>query len=111
MQRTLSASMRLLLGLGVAVVGMAAFFAWANRGTRRNHAGFTPHDVQFAIENRLGRNDPHLDEWDLFLGWPIDDPGLESIRQRCIRLSDEFSREEQLVPRLEEILAELQDRK
>jgi hypothetical protein len=34
---------------------------------------------------------PHsMDEWDMFLSWPIKDPYCEHIRQECIRAIDEY---------------------
>ena len=54
--------------------------------------------------------DGYHDEWDLFLAWPIDDPYLESVRQRCIRVCDEDGPEPveaRLRQELEEILQEL----
>lgn len=72
--------------LGIAVV---LFFVWANSQTKKRHAVFTRDDVVAAIENVLSGN--MHDEWDLFLRWPISDPNLESVRQRCIAISEEYS--------------------
>ena len=71
------------------VLAVLSFFAWSNHQAKRQHAGFTKDDVRAAIENVLS-GDSH-DEWDLFLAWPIGDPYLESVRQRCIGISKEYS--------------------
>jgi hypothetical protein len=106
------AFMPLLIGAAVLISFVIAFFVWGNGNAvmRREHARFTREDAQSAVENCL---DPHgidHDEWDLFLGFPVDDPYLESIRQRCIRVWDEDG-PEPVAPRLrrelEEILREL----
>ena len=81
--------MPLLIGGAVLIASVTAFFVWTNGATERQHARFTAEDVQSAVENCLDLHGDDHDEWDLFLGWPIDDPYLESVRQRCIRLWDE----------------------
>jgi hypothetical protein len=104
------AFMPLLIGAAVLVSFVIAFFAWANGATRREHARFTREDVQSALETCLGLHGIDHDEWDLFLAWPIDDPFLESIRQRCIRVWDEDGPEPveaRLRRELDEILQEL----
>jgi predicted RNA-binding protein len=68
------------------------FFGWANHQAKKQHAAFTRSDVIAAIENVLS-NDYH-DEWDLFLSWPIRVSYLESMRQRCIAISEEYSGKE-----------------
>lgn len=78
------------------IVALACFSAWAHRQTTKAHAAFTRYDVIAAIENVLdlniepGESNLH-DEWDLFLAWPIDDPYLESIRQKCFAIFVEYS--------------------
>jgi hypothetical protein len=67
---------------GVVVV-VAGFFAWANARTRRQHARFDPKDVEAALEEFVSPDSRDHDTWDLFLSWPIADPYLESVRQRC----------------------------
>jgi hypothetical protein len=107
--------MPLLIGAAVVISFAIAFFVRGNGETaiRRQHARFTSQDVRSAVENCLDLDGTDHDEWDLFLGFPIDDPYLESVRQRCIRIWDEdgpepvetrFRRE------LEEILQELRTR-
>ncbi|HTJ78843.1 MAG TPA: hypothetical protein VL357_07575 [Rariglobus sp.] len=71
----------------VAIVPI--FFVWANHRTKKQHATFSKDDVVSAIQNVISGSDH--DEWDLFLSWPIQDPYLESIRQRCIDISKEYS--------------------
>lgn len=76
----------IVIALAVAV---PIFFTWANHQTKKRHATFTKSDVVSAIENVLSGT--YHDEWDLFLAWPIHDSYLESIRQRCINISDKYS--------------------
>jgi hypothetical protein len=107
-----NAFMPLIIGAVIVISVVIAFFVWGNgeTGIRREHAGFTPDDVQSAIKNCLDLHGIDHDEWDLFLGFPIDDPYLESVRQRCIRVWDEHGPEpvgERLRRELEEILGEL----
>jgi hypothetical protein len=104
------AFMLLIGGTAVLISFVIAFLAWANGTTRREHARFTCEDVQSAVENCLGLHGIDHDEWDLFVAWPIDDPYLESIRQRCIRVWDEDGPEPveaRLRRELEDILREL----
>ena len=82
--------MHWVLIVTLLVVAVFCFFVWANRQTNKEHAAFTRCDVIAAIENVLSSDDYH-DEWDLFLAWPIGDSYLESVRQRCIGISNEFS--------------------
>jgi hypothetical protein len=83
----------LLIGGAVLISAVIAFFAWDNAATRRHHARFTREDVLSAVENCLGVHGDSHDEWDLFLGWLIDDAYLESVRQRCLRAWDEHGPE------------------
>jgi hypothetical protein len=85
--------MPLLIGVAVLIASVTAFFIWDNGATQRQHARFTPEDVQSAVENCLDLHGDDHDEWDLFLWLPIDDPYLESVRQRCIRIWDEHDPE------------------
>jgi hypothetical protein len=95
------------------IVGVAAFFAWANRLTRKAHASFTRQDVEGVLEAAIGASD-YYDDWDLFLGSPIDDPYLDSVRQRCIQISDQYGGPApggaEFVARLKPILEELKNR-
>ena len=80
--------MELLLG-GILVLGLALFFMWANKKTRSNHARFGREEVVAALEEIVSESSKGHDEWDLFLGWPIDDPYYESVRQRCLKIVEE----------------------
>jgi len=71
-----------IAALATCLAGAAAFFALANRATRRIHAAFGPKDVEAALKCVLDDAQYH-DDFDLFLTWPIDDPYFESIRKRC----------------------------
>jgi len=68
-----------------ATAGIAVFFVWANRQTAKAHARFTPKDVEAALTELLDPQAHDHDNWDLFLGWRIKDPYLESIRVECLR--------------------------
>lgn len=101
-----------LLILAVSLGAVFLLFIWLNHKTKAVHAAFARDDVIAAIENVLGP-DMH-DEWDLFLAWPIDDPYLESVRQRCIAIDAAHSGTErgkdigsEGEKRLREILVEL----
>jgi hypothetical protein len=76
-------------GVVAVVVGIVAFFAWANRQTAKAHARFTADDVEIALAELLDPQAPTHDTWDLFLTWPIDDPHLEAIRQECLKICRE----------------------
>ena len=77
----------------VTLLVLAAFgvLVWANHQTSKQHALLSKSDVVAAIENVLSGS--YHDEWDLFLAWPIRDSYLESIRQRCIAVSKDYSGE------------------
>ena len=81
--------MHWVLIVALLVIAGVGFFVWANHRTKKEHAAFTKSDVIVAIENIL--SDGYHDEWDLFLAWPIGDSYLESVRQRCIAISSEYS--------------------
>jgi hypothetical protein len=81
--------MHWFLIIALLLIAVFCFFGWANRQTKKQHAAFTKNDVIAAIENVL--SDGHHDEWDLFLAWPIGDSYLESVRQQCLAISNEFS--------------------
>jgi hypothetical protein len=71
----------------IAAVGaIVLFFTWANRYTAKAHARFQGGDVEAALTELVSPHSNDHDTWDLFLGWPIDDPYLESIRQRCLTI-------------------------
>src|SRR6187402_1186970 len=91
--------------------GVPAFFVWANWDTRKRHARYTHRDVIAVLEHTLSPSGD-LDEWDLFCGWTIDDPYLESVRRRCIQISDECRGRpsDEFVARLKPVLEELNSR-
>jgi len=74
---------RIIAIIGVLLAAVAGFFAWANSQTRPAYARSTRSDVEEALKEFVSPTSADHDQWDLFLGWPIDDPYLESIRQRC----------------------------
>jgi hypothetical protein len=45
-----------------------------------------------SLAELLGPQAHDHDTWDLFLGWPINDPYLESIRLECLRICQEAIR-------------------
>lgn len=71
------------------LASVVAFFMGANRATGRAHARFQTKDVESALSELFAPDSPTLDNFDLFLAWPIDDPYLESVRQRCLTLVQE----------------------
>jgi hypothetical protein len=82
--------MHYVLMAALFAIAVFSFLCWANRQTKKEHAAFARSDVIAAIENVLSSDDYH-DEWDLFLAWPIGDSYLESVRQRCMAISNEYS--------------------
>jgi len=81
-----------IVTVSLIAVFTGAFFWWANSQTKKQHAAFTRDDVVKAIES-VFTNDSH-DEWDLFLAWPIKDPPLESVRQKCLLICREHAGKE-----------------
>ena len=76
----------------LATLAVTAFFLWARGQTRRKHACFRSQDVQGAFEQVLSPSSFNRDQWELFLLWPIDDPDLETIRQRCRHIVADWPR-------------------
>ena len=72
--------------LTTCFVGTAVVFVFASREARRMHTAFRPSDVESALQCVLDDSQCCHDEFDLFLTWPIDDPYLEAIRERCHRI-------------------------
>ena len=101
-----------LIGVGV-LVAMRLFV----RRTSTTHRAFTSDEVEFALEQFLDLTEGSThDDWDLFLGWPVDDPYLESVRQKCLTIvRDSGSVPAEINPqnrdRISEILRELRLRK
>ena len=87
------------------------------RRTSTLHRAFTSDDVEFALEQFLDLTAGAThDDWDLFLEWPIDDPYLETVRQKCLTIvRDSGSVAAEINPqnreRISEILGELKLRK
>ena len=80
--------MKIVAIIGVILAAVAGLFAWANRQTRRAYARSTRSDVEAALEEFVSPQSVYYDAWELFLTWPIEDPYLESIRQRCQSVAD-----------------------
>jgi hypothetical protein len=99
---------RSLIVVALVIGGIPAFFVWANWATRRHYARFTHRDVKAVFERALAPSE-YYDDWELFLAWPIDDPYLDSVRQRCIQIWDECGERagDEFVARLKPILEEL----
>lgn len=70
----------------VPIAGIALLFFWGNMRTARVHGRFRPKDVEEALAELVSPDSEYFDAWDLFLAWPIDDPDLELIRQRCLAI-------------------------
>jgi len=75
--------------LVIGALAVVAFFTWANWATSRRHARFQSKDVEEALSEVLSPDAETHDTFDMFLSWPIDDPGLESIRQQCLSIIKE----------------------
>ena len=83
------------------------FFVFASKLTRRAHARSTQSDVEAALEEFVSPESAYHDTWDLFLAWPIDDPYLESIRQRCQTVAAGRDGDPAAVDHVRAILSEL----
>jgi hypothetical protein len=82
----------LMLTLLIIFILVAIGFQFANRETKKIHAKFNKTDVIQALQNVL-TGETH-DEFDLFLGWPIDDPQLEGIRKECLDVLTKYPKTE-----------------
>jgi hypothetical protein len=80
-----------IAAFAIISTGIVAFFTWANRSTAKAHARFQVADVREALQEVVAPDAQFHDTWDLFLAWPIDDPYLESVRQRCLTIVKECS--------------------
>ena len=70
-----------------ALIAVIAFvFISGNRAAAASHLQFTVADVEQALAEVISPDACCHDAWDLFLTWPIADPYLESIRQRCLEI-------------------------
>jgi hypothetical protein len=70
-----------LMAIMGAVVAIALLGLWSNRSAKRHRARSTAEDVVASIE--VLWDDGSMDAWELFLKYALDDPYLESVRQRC----------------------------
>jgi hypothetical protein len=102
---------RTLIVVALILGGIPAFFVWANWATRRHYARFTHRDVKAVLQRALAPSE-NYDDWDLFCGWPIDDPYLDAVRQRCVQIWNECGERpsEEFAVRLKPILEELNSR-
>lgn len=104
----------LYLTILALVLAAGLVVKFLNCRTRKAHARFQRQDVLDAISEMVSKDSRSHDAWDLFLGWPIDDPDLESVRQRCLAIVKQCPRQrptEDISPeglaRLQSILNEL----
>jgi hypothetical protein len=67
------------------MASVALLFAVSNVFTRWQHASFGPADVLEALETLFDEEPHSMDDWDLFLSWPIKDSYCEHVRQECVR--------------------------
>lgn len=80
-----------IAALTLVVAAIAAVFIIGNRNAALAHVRFTPRDVEEALSEVVSPESEYHDAWDLFLSWPIGDPYLESIRQRCLEIVENDS--------------------
>jgi hypothetical protein len=74
-----------------AAIAAAALVAWweSRDGKSRYRVELTREQVAAIIESFVNRTAGTWD-WDDFFTFPIADPRLNEIRERCISLSEEF---------------------
>ena len=72
--------------LMLLIAAVAAVFIIGNRTTALAHTRFTASDVEQALDEVISPDSEYHDAWDLVLSWPIGDPELESVRQRCLEI-------------------------
>ena len=75
------------------IVALVVFFSWAGRETKAQHAKFDKSNVLSALSNLISDESTDHDEFDLFISWPINDPYLESIRQRVIEIANKYPKQ------------------
>ena len=88
-----------MLALAIYIGGLfviaALILAFNDRlRAKKAHAAFTKWDVIDAIQHGMSPDEDHDDQWRSFLLWPIRDPQLEAVRQRCIAISSQYSGKE-----------------
>jgi hypothetical protein len=105
----------LLLTITV-VLAVAGLIWWADRHQARVHARYQSHDVERALAEMVSPDSKYIDEFDLFLSRPIDDPYLESVRQRCLAALEDYPAgrweyvSDEALARVRELLNELRNR-
>ena len=72
----------------IIIAGVVGLFRFLHRLTVRRYARSTASDAIVALQEFL--EGPTRDTWDLFTYYEIDDPYLESIRQRCLEVGRQF---------------------
>ena len=112
----ISVTMRWIVGLGL-VAAWVLFTILVNRRVAKVHARFQVRDVEEVLAELASTGSQTCDNWDQFLAWPIDDPYLDSIRQRCLTIDRECAPKhedeainEDGVARIRTLLQELRDR-
>jgi hypothetical protein len=75
-----------LVSLAAVIAVIAAIFILGSRAAALDHARFTEADVEAALAEVVSPHSEYHDAWDLFLSWPIGEPYLESVRQRCLAI-------------------------
>ena len=75
-----------IAALALLIAAVAAVFIIGNRTTALAHSRFTASEVEEALDEVVSPDSQYHDAWDLFLSWPIGDPELEAIRQRCLEI-------------------------
>lgn len=79
-----------LLIIGLVLATIIAFFTWAEHQAKATHAQFQTKDVISALNNFISDSSTDHDEFDMFVSFPIDDPYLESIRQKALYYCRKF---------------------
>ena len=75
-----------LASLAAVIALIAVVFILGSRTSALDHARFTEAEVEAALAEVVSPASEYHDAWDLFLSWPIGEPYLESIRQRCLAI-------------------------
>lgn len=78
--------MNILLIICVIAIVIVILFVFVRQKTREKYTAFDRKDVISALENLISKDARDHDEFDLFRAWPIDNPYLESIRQRAVEI-------------------------
>lgn len=78
----------LIIGLVLAII--VAFFTWAGHQAKVTHAQFQMKDVISALNNFISDSSTDHYEFDMFVSLPIDEPYLDSIRQKALYYCRKF---------------------